>query len=83
MSDAPLGVAWVPEGTAPTPPTEPDLSEFDRPGSQSLEDYIAGLKHEFELATGESRAAIKAELDRVAGPRNLETAVAPKAEETA
>lgn len=83
MSDAPVDSGWVSAVPEPTPVSDFDPSEFDRAGSMSLEDYIAGLKKEFKLATGESRSAIKAELDRVAGPKNLETAVAPRAEETA
>ena len=59
------------------------VPEFEREGSLSLEDYIAGLKTEFALASGEVRAGIKAELDRVAGPRVLETAEGAKAAETA
>lgn len=64
-------------------PGEPVVSEFDRAGSLLLADYIIGLEDEFRFATGETRAAIKAELDRVAGPRVLVTAEAPKAEEIA
>jgi hypothetical protein len=60
-----------------------DLPEFDRPGSSTREDYIAGLLAELALATEENRAGIKAELDRVAGPRTTETATAPRAEEVA
>jgi hypothetical protein len=83
VSDVPVGAQWVPEGTPDATPEAPLLPEFERVGSPSLEDYIIGLKHEFELATGAARKAIKAELDRVAGPRHVQTAVAPKAEETA
>jgi hypothetical protein len=83
MTDVPAGAQWVPEGTPPVVTPEPLLPEFDRAGSPSLEDYITGLRTEFALAVGDARKGIKAELDRVAGPRNVKTAVATKAGETA
>jgi len=57
------------------------IPEFERPGSPSLEDYLAGLR--FELASGAGdKAAVKAELARLTrAPK--ETAVAPKGKETA
>lgn len=83
MSDIGVGASWVPEGAEPAAPVVEVLPEFERAGSPSRADYIAGLEKEFKYAVGEARAAIKAELDRVAGPRIVETAMAPKAEEIA
>lgn len=84
VAEAPRGVFSIPEGTdAPVAPTV-EVAEFERDGQISRDDYVAGLKAEFAMARPENRAAIKAELDRVAGLRvGLETAIAPVAGETA
>lgn len=57
--------------------TENNIPEFDRFGSVSKEDYVAGLKAELAAATGKDiQDAVKAELKRVTGER--ETADADK-----
>lgn len=80
----PVGAQWVAEDVSVVEAPKPVLPEFERAGSPTIEDYIAGLKTEFEHATDETRGFIKAELDRVAGLRKkLSTTDAPKVTETA
>ena len=82
MTDVPVGAQWVPEDSTPVIVPAEVLPEFHRDGSPSLADYVAGLLVEFDLASGDQRKAVKAELDRVSGVRTAVTAAAVKAGET-
>jgi hypothetical protein len=80
----PAGAHWVGDDATAPDVVAPTVDEFVRDGSPAFEDYIAGLRTEFALASEEQRAEIKKELDRVAGLRSaITTADAPKVQETA
>lgn len=77
-AEAPRGAFWVPEGIDVPVAAVEVPAEFERDGQISADDYIVGLKAEYSTAAPENRAAIKAELDRVAGLRvGIQTATAP------